>query len=133
MAWQLQDISTRTASEVLSLSSEAELLARLKELAGQSPRIVSLGPVGEGYLQVGIGGPWAFVEYNQDDPGRAEAAVPDPSSFPDAQPESAAFECGGERSEIPGPYLIPAKRAVELIAEMLRTGTVSPSVRWEAQ
>lgn len=133
MAWLLQDISTRSASEAVSLATETELLAHLNQLAAQAPRVISLSPVGAGYLQVGIGGPWAFFEFNQDDPWRVEAAVPDSTSFPESAPETVAFACGGDQSEIPGTYMMPVQRAVGLIAEMLRTGELTTAVRWEAQ
>jgi hypothetical protein len=131
MAWWIQDISSRDRVDPRSAGDEAELRAEVARLTDHPPRVVAVGPVGSGYLQVGVGGPWAFVEYCQDKPWRAEAAVPAPSSRTAEPPESVWYECGGQGSEIPGEYLLPIGRATDLVVEILYSGKLPQWVGWE--
>jgi hypothetical protein len=133
MPWQLCDISGRDGADPVPIRDEAELRTTIGRLAELPPRVVSIGPAGAGYLQIGVGGPWAFVEFCRDQPWRSEAAVPDPTSRGEEPPESVWFACGGDSSEIGGEYLLPVGDAVALVAAILRSGTLPPSVRWELQ
>ena len=134
--WQLQDLATSSArqeSAILPIADETDLRSQLERLGQLSPHVVSFRMADGEYLQVGIGGPWAFVEHCVDEPWRAEAAVRDPTVFPQPQPESVWFVCGGQDSEIPSEYLMPVTEAINLVAAVFRSGRLPESVQWELQ
>src|SRR5262245_39683522 len=133
MGWEVRDLSRRRQAPPTAVAKADELRAVLKQYQGMPPRVVSVGPVGDGYLQIGIGGRWAFVEYCQNEPWRSEAAVPNAEWLTAEPPDELAFACGGEESEIPGEYLMPADKAISLVARVIRFGKLPATVEWELQ
>ena len=133
MAWEVRDLSRRRRGPATVVTTPDGLRTALTRYKDMPPRVVSVGAVGGGYLQVGIGGPWAFVEYCQDEPWRSEAAVPDDDWLTTEPPDELAFACGGESSEIPGEYLMPVARAVSLVVKAMRAGKLPETVEWELQ
>jgi hypothetical protein len=130
--WRVKDLADsglgREAPEV-AVADERALRSELGRLASLEPRVVGIELSGNEYLQVGLGGPWAFVEHVVDEPWKAEVAL----SRTDAglKPESVWFVCGGQGSEIPAQLLMPAAEAIEVVVECLRLGGVSPGWEWE--
>jgi hypothetical protein len=130
--WQVKDLAEsglgRTGSTV-AVADEHALRSELGRLASLGPRAVGIELSGNEYLQLGLGGPWAFVEHVVDEPWKAEVALPHPEAR--KRPESVWFVCGGQGSEIPSQYLMPAAEAIEVVVQCLRLGGVSPGWRWE--
>jgi immunity protein Imm1 of predicted polymorphic toxin system len=130
--WRVKDLANsglgREAPEV-TVADEQGFRSELARLASLEPRVVGIELSGNEYLQVGLGGPWAFVEHVVDEPWKAEAALPRVGAG--AKPESVWFMCGGQGSEIPARYLLPKVEAVEAVVECLRLGGASPAWEWE--
>jgi hypothetical protein len=131
MAWQLQDMSNGRGAAPTLIRGPAELRAELDRLAGLTPRIVEIGPVGAASHLIGIGGSWMSVEYCQLNPWRAQTTVRDPATPTAARPESVWYACDDEWTEIPGENLLPADQAVDLIIAILDTGTVPSGAGWK--
>jgi len=131
--WRVKDLADsglgREAPEV-SVADEQVLRMELSRLASLAPRVVGVELTENEYLQVGLGGPWAFVEHVVDNPWKAEVAL---SRLSDAsqRPESVSFACGGQGSEIPSQYLMRLGEAIEVVVECLRLGGVPSGWQWE--
>ena len=118
----------REAPEV-EIADERDLRAELSRLARLEPRVAGVELPGNEYLHVGLGGPWAFVEHVVDEPWKAEAALP--RAADGSKPESVWFVCGGQGSEIPARFLMPAAEAIDAVAECVRLSGASPGWKWE--
>jgi hypothetical protein len=81
------------------------------------------------YLQIGLGGPWAFVEHVVDTPWKAEVALARSRTL--HRPEFVSFICGGQDSEIPGQYLMPTAEAIDIVVSCLHVRGASPECQWE--
>jgi hypothetical protein len=132
--WQLRDLAdSGVAREVPAqlIKDEAVLRAALENLVRCEPRVVAIDITDREYLHVGIGGRWAFVEQVVDEPWKAEVALPSDGDKGVEKPASAWFVCGGQGSEIPAKYLMPASEAIELLAGRFRQGTSPDTIQWE--
>jgi len=131
--WRVKDLAEsglgREAPEVTVVDEQA-LRLELARLADLEPRVVGIGLSANEYLQVGLGGSWAFVEHVVDEPWNAQVAL---SGLATAgqKPESIWFVCGGQGSEIPSHYLMPTAEAIELVVQCLRLGRVPSDRQWE--
>jgi hypothetical protein len=130
--WRVKDCAESgfgaDAPEVAVVDEQA-LRSHLRGLAHLDPRVVGIEFSASACLQVGLGGPWAFVEHIIDDPWKAEVALSRSASG--QKPESVWYTCGGQGSEIPAQYLMPVAEAIDVVAESLRLGGPAPGWQWE--
>jgi Immunity protein Imm1 len=131
--WLIRDIAglgeCETTSEV-AVPDEHALAAELRRLADLEPRVIGIELSTNEYLQIGLGGPWAFVEHVVDAPWKAEVAI-SRTSDTSLKPESVSFVYGGQDSEISSGYLLPFAEAVEVLVEYFRTNAVPSTWQWE--
>jgi hypothetical protein len=71
-----------------------------------------------------------MVEHVVDQPWKAEVAISRAASDRE-KPDTVSFILGGQDTEIPAQYLMPASEAIELVAEMFRCGGIPPQWNWE--
>jgi hypothetical protein len=120
--WRLKDMAgsgnCQKTSEVPVLDEHA-LQTELRRLADLEPRVIGIELSTSENLQIGLGGPWAFVEHVVDEPWKAEVAI-SRTSYTGQKSESVSFVCGGQDSEIPSRYLFPVTEAVEVLVECFR-------------
>ncbi len=93
------------------------------------PRVLCLRLSDHEFLNVGVGGPFSFVEHLVEEPWEAEVALalcPDPQAL-----ESAWFALGSDGGEIPRKCLMPLTDAVELVVWACRERKRPDWVRWE--
>ena len=131
--WRVRDLACsgfgRESTEA-SLADEDALRSELVRLASLEPRVVCIELSDVEYLQIGLGGPWAFVEHVVDEPWKAEIAL---SRSPEAEqkPGSVCFVCGDQESEIPAQYLMSSSEAFQVEAVCLRLCGAAPGWRCE--
>jgi hypothetical protein len=126
--WHLDDLGDNGTCR--SVSDDATLRSALQTLAHLEPRIVQVDINSTEYLQIGIGGRWAFVQHVVLEPWKAEVALK--VGIEVEKPSSLRFlACGAADTEIPAKYLMPISEAIELVVTMFRLGSLPDSVQWE--
>ena len=130
--WRVKDLAESglgcDASEI-AVADENALRVELLRLASLEARVVGIELSSNEYLQIGLGGSWAFVEHIVDEPWKAEVALP--RSITDSQPDSVWFVCGGQGSEIPAKFLLSKEEAIQIVVDFLRLGVTSTAWKWE--
>jgi hypothetical protein len=133
-AWQIQDLADSVAGApgpCRVIAGEADLQATLDWLSGLEPRVVELVMRPGEYLNLGIGGPVAFVEHVTNEPYRAETAVP---RQPYTDPYGlgyVSFRCGRIGSEIDNEWIMPVAEAVEIVLSIYRNGELPAWGEWQ--
>ncbi len=131
--WQLADFATAPggAEEAPStvIRSEDQLREELSGRRGRRPAMVALiSPEGM-RLDIGIGGPWAGVQWTEPPYSRnlklAVATGPHPATAVD-------FACEGASSGFRPEYLLPAAEAVEIAAYFFAHQRLPEWVAWAA-
>jgi hypothetical protein len=133
--WHLQDVADRFPHKAKPLigCDEAGLRQSLVSLARERPpRVITVSILSiTDWLQVGLGGEWAYVECGSHNPWKAYIAVPSSQRHGRLVPESVWFSLGGDAGEIPAKYLMPVADAIDLVAEHYRQGAMSQRIEWD--
>ena len=113
--WPVSDIDT--------------LQATLERFAQQEPHQVHVDINTNEYIDIGIGGRWAWVQYVVNDPWLAKVAR---GTDEIQRPASLRFLADGALdTEITAKYLMPASKVIELVVHIFRLGALPDSVEWE--
>jgi hypothetical protein len=98
-------------------------------LAQRDPRIVVVDINANECLNIGIGGPWAFVEHVVMEPCKAEVATT--REIGTEKPRSLRFlSCGALDTEVLAESLMPVSEAIEVVAGIFRSGALPDNVHW---
>ena len=113
----------------IAIAQEEELREFLSTAIKQEPRVFSLISSDSGLLTIGIGMPYGFVQYTQQDHNPPYlVAVEKSGKKSDVYIE---FDSGGTPTPIPMDKCIPSSLVIEIVLYFYRNGKIPIYVEWE--
>ena len=130
--WFLTDESDpepwRDGSEVLAIRSEEHLVSLLRIYAEKEPRVFTLkGPI-SGIAFMGIGGPFAGIDYYPNLPSSTRSLSATPAVR--HTDEKQWFTAVGEPSGFAADHVMPVEELIHVVAHLYRTGELADWVQW---
>jgi hypothetical protein len=126
---QIKVISSYLNQNEIHLTGEAELRETLRDFLKYGNNVVLLEFPGYGRLTIGIGTPYGFVEYMDNDgsPPYLVAKVDMENQGKDTLVE---FDSGGTPTPIPMENCLPFDRVVDIVEYFLRNKILPEDANW---